>query len=78
MNWFHYASIDVLLFFVFSSIALVVLTILIFRLPRYLLDKSKEKEHGAGGHDSSAHKESVHEEQAHQEPVHEGPKDKHI
>lgn len=71
MNWFHYASVDVVLFMIFALIALVGLTILVFRLPRYLLDKSKGKEyeHGSSTRHSTEHE---HRDPAgHTEPTHE-------
>ncbi|KAI6184589.1 Glucuronosyltransferase [Aphelenchoides bicaudatus] len=82
MNWFHYSSADVILFLIFGLIALVALTILIFQLPRYLIDKSKERdysykqprrhdEHSRHGTEARevppARKESIHKEITHVE-----------
>jgi hypothetical protein len=44
LHWFQYHSIDVILFLVLGAILLVAVVVMIFRLPRYLLNKSKEHE----------------------------------
>jgi hypothetical protein len=44
MNWFVYSSLDVILFLIFALLAFTLFTMLIFRLPKYLLDRSKEED----------------------------------
>lgn len=44
LNWFVYSSLDVGLFLIFAIVAFTLITILIFQLPKYLLDKSENGE----------------------------------